>query len=272
MVYNIYINTAVPDSMSADAADGKSMESFGIIAAKYDIYNSADYDSYARFVKTAFDESEVPVTEVLDLGCGTGELSVRLADMGYSVTAADLSEEMLSVLSGKIAGRDILPVCQDMRKLDLYGTVQGCVSSFDSLNYLLTSGDLETAMAKVGFFMEKGGIFAFDVNTDYAYKTVYSRNSYVYEEEGSMLVWRNFYDEKTRKCRFYLTSFEPDGEGKYIRGDAMHIQKNHSRKTIKAAAEKAGFDIIGVYGGTDRKPPKENDPKTYYILKKNREL
>jgi hypothetical protein len=189
--------------------------------------------------------------------------------MGCSMTAADSSEEMLSVLIEKIGKRDILPICQDMRSLDLYGTVQGCVSSFDSLNYLLTADDLKRAVAKVGFFMEKGGIVVFDVNTVYEYKTIYSNNIYVYEEGSSVLVWRNFYNEKTRKCNFYLTSFEEDGKGKYIRNDAVHVQKNHTYKAIKIAAENAGFDIIGIYGGTDGKTPDSTDPKAYYILRKN---
>ena len=59
-------------------------EDFGIIADRYDIYNSADYDSYAAFLEKRFARADIPVKEVLDLGCGTGELSVRLAETGKS--------------------------------------------------------------------------------------------------------------------------------------------------------------------------------------------
>ncbi len=248
------------------------MENFGILAEKYDIYNSADYDAYAAFVKTAFEKSKVKISEVLDLGCGTGELSVRLADMGYSVTAADISDDMLSILINKIGSRDILPVKQDMRELDLFGTVQGCVSSFDCLNYLKTASDVEKAIAKVGFFMEKGGIFVFDVNTDHTYKNVYDGKSYVYEDDDSMLVWRSEYNEKSRLCRFLLTSFTLDGDGSYVRDDEIHTQKNHSVRTVEKAIRDAGFDIVGVYGSTEFKKLEENDTKAYYVLIKNRSL
>lgn len=248
------------------------MENFGIFAEKYDIYNSADYDAYASFVKVCFAQSFVPVKEVLDLGCGTGELSVRLADMGYSVTSSDISEDMLSVLINKIGSRDILPVKQDMRELDLFGTVQGCVSSFDCLNYLKTAADVEKAISKVGFFMEKGGIFVFDVNTDHTYKNVYDGRSYVYEDDDSLLVWRSEYNERQKICRFWLTSFTNDGDGSYTREDEVHTQKNHSPRTLKKAIEKAGFDIVGVYGSTDFRILGDEDTKAYYVLRKNRSL
>ncbi|NLN54859.1 MAG: class I SAM-dependent methyltransferase [Clostridiales bacterium] len=248
------------------------MNNFGILAAGYDKYNTADYDKYAAFVKDAFSLSAIPVKEVLDLGCGTGEMAVRLADMGYSVTALDISAEMLSVLTDKIKGRDILPVFQDMINIDLYGTVAGCISAFDSLNYLLNAKDLEKAFAGVGKFMEKGGVFVFDINTSYAYEKVYADNSYVYETENSMLVWRNCYNRNTRKCHFYLTEFELSDDGRYFRTDAVHVQKNHSLRTIKTAADKAGFDVMGIYGNTDRGELENTSPKAYYVLRKNREL
>ena len=249
----------------------RNTEDFGILAEKYDIYNSADYDAYAGFLLAQFARADIKVTEVLDLGCGTGELSVRLADAGKSVTAADISDDMLSVLISKINGRDIQPVRQDMRALDLFGTVQGCVSAFDCLNYLQTAADLEKALCSVGFFMEKGGILVFDINTEYAYTALYDGKCYAYESEDSMLVWQSAYDKKTRKCRFYLTSFE-EKDGAYLRRDAVHVQKYHPPRTLEKAAKNAGFDILDIFGSTSGEKAGAASAKNYYVLKKNRSL
>ena len=44
---------------------------------------------------------------VADLGCGTGTLSVLLAESGYQVDGLDLSPAMVALAEGKAAGRDL---------------------------------------------------------------------------------------------------------------------------------------------------------------------
>ena len=47
-----------------------------------------------------------PPARIADLGCGTGTLSVLLADAGYAVDGVDFSPEMVSRARDKAAGRD----------------------------------------------------------------------------------------------------------------------------------------------------------------------
>ena len=78
-------------------------------------------------------------------------------------------------LSGKL-----LLLRQDLLKLDLYGTIRGAVSTFDTFNHI---PDLDTAIANAGFFMEKGGVFLFDMNTPYKHKNVLGENTFTFEED-----------------------------------------------------------------------------------------
>lgn len=112
------------------------MSAFDVTARLYDQINGDQYAPYAAFLKQCFRCARIPVREVLDLGCGTGGITVLLAESGFDMVAVDISPEMLSVAKDRKGSENILYVCQDMRALDLYGTVQAAYSSFDCLNYL----------------------------------------------------------------------------------------------------------------------------------------
>ena len=77
---------------------------------------------------------------------------------------------MLSVAFSK-CGSKVLFLNQDMRELELYGTIQGCLSFCDCFNYLESIDDVETTFAKVALFMESGGLLVFDASTKYRYET-----------------------------------------------------------------------------------------------------
>ena len=111
---------------------------------------------------------------ILDLGCGTGTLTELLAREGYDMIGVDSAEEMLRIAMEKRerSGLDILYLLQDMRELELYGTVGAVVSVCDSLNYLLEEEDIRQTFARVNNYLYPRGIFVFDFNTVYKYAVV----------------------------------------------------------------------------------------------------
>ncbi len=238
---------------------------FTMLADGYDAYNSADFFGYKSF----FDEcikrfSDIPVKEVLDMGCGTGELTRLLAEGGYDVCAFDCSADMLMRAQEKCAGLDVAFSMQDMRDFELYGTVQATLCSYDCINYL--ESGLKDCFSLVNNYTERGGIFVFDVNTEYRYKEIFGDKSYVYENGKDMLVWQNYYNEKRRCCSFYLTQFTENGDV-YERSDELQRQRYYSVQSIKQALAVCGFRLCAVYGGTDFSPLGETSEKAYFIAK-----
>lgn len=241
---------------------------FSLIASCYDRFNSAGYEEYlAFFVDVCKKHTSLSVKEVLDLGCGTGELTKMLCDSDFDTVGIDGSEEMLAEAFVKCAGTDALLLCQDMRDFELYGTVQATICTYDCINYLLTTEDVGKCFSLVNNYTEKGGLFVFDINTPYRYNNVFADNAYVYEDEGGMLVWQNKFMKKRSLCDFYLTYFTPDEDGLYSRGDQVQRQRCYSLKTIEKLLTANGFEVCAVYGGVDLSPLKEDSEKAYFVAK-----
>lgn len=76
--------------------------SYERFAYLYDeLMKDAPYDQWVSYVQNILVKYDVKAGKLLDLACGTGELSVRFAQQGFDVTGIDLSEDMLSVAQAK---------------------------------------------------------------------------------------------------------------------------------------------------------------------------
>ncbi len=109
---------------------------------------------------------------VCELGCGTGSMTRELKKRGYDMIGIDSSEDMLQVAMYEHfeESQGILYLNQDMREFELYGTVSAIVSVCDSMNYLTEEEDLVKTFRLVNNYLEKDGIFIFDMKTEYEFK------------------------------------------------------------------------------------------------------
>ena len=72
------------------------------------------------------------------------------------------------------------------------------------------------------------GVFIFDINGKSKFEGVYAENCYVMESESAFCVWQNFYNPKSKLCDFYITLFEEDQNGKYVRYDEADREKMYT--------------------------------------------
>ena len=115
------------------------MSSYDKFAAFYDsLTENVDYKVRSEYISNFFHSNGIDSGIILDLACGTGRLAVLTAKQGYDVIGVDSSEEMLCEAQQNAfdAGAQILFLNQKMQSLDLYGTINGCYCSLDSINHL----------------------------------------------------------------------------------------------------------------------------------------
>ncbi len=175
------------------------MAAYGEFAWFYDEFNGeADYQALFDYVHGELEANGVAGGLLADLGCGTGDLTLMLSQAGYDVIGIDRSPEMLSVFREKadelgLSGK-VLLLCQDILSMELYGTIRAAVSTFDTFNHIGPIQQFEKAVRQAAFFMEKGGVFLFDLNTPYKHEQILGDNAYTIEAPDARCDWQNHYD------------------------------------------------------------------------------
>ena len=209
--------------------------------------------------------------DVLDLGCGTGSLTELLAARGYDMIGIDYSEEMLELAAGKRAesGQDILYLCQDMREFELYGTVRAVVSICDCINYITDPADLAEVFSLVNNYLDPGGVFIFDLNTEYKYAQVMGDTTVAEDREESSFIWDNQYDPEERINIYDLAIFLREENGLYRKYQETHYQRAYSLQEIQEALALAGMEFVTAYDAFTKDAPRKESERIYVIAREH---
>lgn len=247
--------------------------SYGIFSEFYDALTAnVSYDTVAQVLSSLLTRYGKGRGLLLDLACGTGSVSVRLAEKGYEVIGVDLSPEMLSEAQNKAysAGQNILFLCQDMTALDLYGTVDAAVCTLDGLCHLPDEESLSAALRKVSLFMNPGGVFLFDVNSVYKHRAVLGNNTFVYDTDDVYCVWQNTLLSDGVTVQMDLDFFEPVSDaGDYVRQSERFTERAYPRETLEAMLKKAGFTVLDVFDGYSEKPAHDTSERLLFAVRKD---
>ena len=228
----------------------KDSASYTDFAWVYDeLMDEVPYEKWTDSVHNILLEHNIKDGLVLDLGCGTGIVTEMLADLGYDMIGIDLSEDMLEIAQEKKyeSNNEILYLCQDMRSFELYGTVRGVVSLCDSINYLLSEEDVLKTFKLVNNYLDPKGIFIFDINTPYKYKTIIGNTTIAENREDCSFIWDNIYDEESGINEYQLTLFIKDEDERYTKSLEIHHQKGYSLDTICKLLEKSGMEFLQAF-------------------------
>lgn len=236
-----------------------------------DVYDkfteNTDVNGRAEYICSLLFDFGIKEGILLDLACGTGKLSAEFIKSGFDVISVDSSFDMLSVARENLSGfnEKALILEQDMRELDLFGTINACVCSLDSINHLTEIKDVQTVFDKVSLFTEAGGVFVFDVNTVYKHREVLGNNTFVYEDETDFLVWQNSFDETDNSVYMMLDIFSLDKTGKYIRYSDEITERAYETDEICQMLKRAGFSAVHIFGDKTKDKPKENEERIYFV-------
>jgi len=253
-------------------------------AQMYDwVMHDVDYEMWADYILGLIRPARVNGKDLLDLACGTGNVSFAMARRGYRVTGLDLSPEMLDVARKK--GQDLvlapvpLPdgtvptikpvefVQGDMRDFHLGRQFHVITCLYDSINYLRTEDDLARTLMCARAHLKRGGIFIFDVNTEYQLARSHNKRAMMFEKgDQIVLFWQDRWIQKTKIWQVRLTGFVKEGD-LYRRFREMHEERAYSAAEVTSCLDKAGFRRVTVYEAYAFQPSGPQSPRLYFVAR-----
>jgi len=249
-------------------------EAYEHLAPHYDaLTRDHDYDGWIPHLETAAAGMGLGGRTLLDAACGTGKSFLPFLARGYSVTAFDVSAEMVALAGAKAPEADLFVA--DIRELGPVGSFDLVTCLDDSLNYLVEDGDLDAAFAALGANLAPGGVLVFDLNTLSTYRTTFARDMAI-DCDGVLLLWRGGCtgsEEAGCLAELVVEAFEERDSGLHERVTTRHAQRHYARPEVEAALARAGLVAAGVFGqlpdgSLDPHPSEERHHKLVYFGKR----
>ncbi len=221
-------------------------------ASVYDrLMQDVPYKTWAQYYAGLLLQSGIrPGARCVECACGTGSLTIPLAQLGYAMTGVDQSREMLNLAQQK-TGRSgvMIPfVRQDMRSLSVPRPVDAVLATCDGVNYLTGPGDAAAFFRAAHACLKPDGILAFDVSTPHKLSSVLGSQDFISSGSDLFYAWQGQYEEQDRLLRIHLDIFVRLPDGDYRRIEEDQCQRAHTADELTAWLRQAGFSRIDLFG------------------------
>lgn len=238
-----------------------------------DLTKNVDYKKRASYFHEIIKKFNGNTSGILlDLACGTGSISEEMAKLGYDVIGTDISDGMLNIALDKKfdSGLNIQYLKQDMRNLDMFGTIDNTLCVLDSLNHLPTLEDIKQTFSRVSLFAEPNGLFIFDMNTPYKHREVLSNNVYIYETDNVFCAWENYYnqDSKNNQVDITLNFFERSENDSYQRYTEEFSEWAYDTQDILNILDSVGLKLLAMYDDDTFNPVHEKSERIIFVTRK----
>ncbi|MEH7223182.1 class I SAM-dependent methyltransferase [Bacillus sp. JJ1566] len=225
--------------------------SYGEFAYIYDeLMRDVEYEQWISFVKEKLKQfNKTSNLRVLDIGCGTGEIAIRLAQAGFEVVGVDLSEDMLAVANHKAmeAGVQVEFYQQNMVEISGFDPFDLIVIFCDSLNYLHKEEEVQKTFENVFQLLKKDGLFLFDVHSVFKMDSIFMDAPFVSVDDKVSYIWNCYSGEHPHSVEHDLSFFVKNEHNEdYTRFDEFHEQRTYPIKIYQNWLEESGFKVQDI--------------------------
>ncbi len=238
---------------------------YRIFAEYYDKYmEHVGYENWVDFILSQYNKTygKSP-NRILELACGTANISSLLVKKGLKVDASDISPNML-----KIASEKPFPPNLKLKKMtDELPTQKYDLTLllFDSLNYLSNLNEVDLLLKNVHNTLIEKGIFIFDITTLRNCEKNFNGFINLEQVQDDLFIHQSDFEPSDNTQTSKLTFFKKKGFV-FARYDEEHKQKIFKVNDLLELIKKTKFKLKGIYHIGYEENLKDHDPK---ILESN---
>lgn len=208
-----------------------------------------NYRRWVAFIVAVLKRLGNPKGLILDMGCGTGTVSLLLAEEGYKLVGLDLSIGMIRKAKEKASQAKMsIPFLHgDMRSLPFRdNSFDVVLSLYDSINYILEKEGLKMVFGEVRRVLKGKGTFIFDLATEWNILRNFDGRTFSEEHDSFSYIWTNEYDKSTRICTSRLMFSIKEG-GRIRRLMEVHKQRMYDVMDVAKVLEGSEFALHGIF-------------------------
>lgn len=244
----------------------------------YDMQDSSD--TGIAFYAALAQETDGPV---LEIACGTGRVSIPIAQLGFAVTGLDIVPGMLERARSKSIGLPTRWIEGDARTFHLGEQFRLIFLTGNAFQAFLTNADQEALLRRVRAHLHDQGLFAFETRNPLLPNSKTREGLFVTlethdeEEDWPSFINANGYEVRVSRTRVYdhvaqilhLTSYKRWHEGDQQHTKITRIALRYTfPQELAALLHYNGFIIIRQYGDWNEEPLTATSPSIISVCRK----
>lgn len=233
------------------------------LAALYDSLNTAgaDTDFYCAIAK--------PESRILDLGCGTGLLSVRLAALGHTVTGVDPAEAMLDIARHRHGGDQVHWILGDVNAVPAGSRFDLALMTGHVFQVFLGETETLAMLSAIRRHLDPGGRLVFESRNPLVrawenWVPEKSRRTIDHPDLGTIETWHEVTDAGEGRVTFQTHTALGGGRHTDISESVLAFR---TQVEIEALLRRAGFADIEFLGDWDGRPFRLESPEIIVIAR-----
>ena len=229
--------------------------------------NMDDLQFYRRWLPENKDAS------ILELCCGTGRLTIPIAQEGFHITGVDITPSMLEQAkrSAHEAKVEIDFIQGDMRSLDLDTSFDLIFIPFNSIHHLYTNDDLFQCLKVVQKHLKDDGLFLFDCfnpNIEYIVESEKGKQDiaqYTTKDGRAILIKQTMNYERDTQINRIEWHYHINGDFDSVQNLDMRL---YFPQELDAYLVQGGFKIIHKFGSFEDEAFHSESNKQIFIVER----